>query len=259
MTSPSRDLPIAVVTGGTRGIGAAITRRLSAAGYCTIAIARTMPEPTGPDSTADPDSTTNLAGAEVLCCDVTDADDVARTFAQIAKRGRIEVLVNNAGISTSAPIERTTLADWNQNLAVNATGPFLCTQAVVGEMKANQSGRVVTVASTAGLSGDRYIAAYAASKHAVLGLMRVVAAEVEGSGVTANSVCPTFVRTEMTIATIANIAERTGCSLDEAEAKLAQATPHGRILEIAEVADAVLDLVVSTNNGQEVLLDGGQL
>ena len=118
------------------------------------------------------------------------------------------------------------------------------------------TGRIVTVASTAGVEGAKYIAAYAASKHAVMGLMRVVAAEAAGSGVTANTVCPTFVRTEMTVATIANIAEQTGKNLADAEAALAKATPHGRIIEIVEVVDAVMALVESDRNGQEIVLDG---
>ncbi len=234
---------IAVVTGGTRGIGAEVSRRLAEAGYQTIALARSVPEQLP-------------SGIEVMACDVTDAESVASTFAAIGASGPIGVLINNAGISSSNSLVRTTIEEWNQNLAVNATGPFLCSQAVLPGMSEAGQGRIVTVASTASLEGSPYIAAYAASKHAVIGLMRVMAAEVAGTGVTANSVCPTFVRTEMTIASIANIAERTGCDLAEAEVKLARATPHGRILEVDEVASAIMDLVSSSENGQEVLLDG---
>jgi len=124
-------------------------------------------------------------------------------------------------------------------------------------MLERNAGKIVTVASIAGVEGAPYIAAYAASKHAVMGLMRVVAAEVAGTGVTVNSVCPTFVRTEMTVATIANIAERTGKNLADAEAALATATPHGRIIEIAEVVDAVMELLAGDLSGQEIVLDGG--
>ncbi len=240
----------AVVTGGTRGIGAEVSRRLAAAGYRTIALARSVPDSAVLES--------ELLGVQVLACDVTSPDDVVTTFANIATSGPVTVLVNNAGISSSNSLLRTTLAEWDQNLSVNATGPFLCSQAVLGPMLEAGRGQIVTVASTASLEGSPYIAAYAASKHAVIGLMRVLATEVEGTGVTANSVCPTFVRTEMTTASIANIAERTGCDLAEAEAKLAQATPHGRILEVDEVASAIMDLVGSSGSGQEVLLDGGQ-
>lgn len=247
--SKKANVRIAVVTGGTRGIGAEVARRLASAGYRTIALARSVPERQL--------AAKLLPGVEVMACDVTDAQAVASTFDAIAGSGSITVLVNNAGISTSNPLLRTSVEEWNQNMAVNATGPFLCSRAALGGMVDTAFGRIVTVASTASLRGSPYIAAYAASKHAVLGLMRVMAAELDGSGVSANTVCPTFVRTEMTIANIANIAKRTGCGLVEAEAKLARATPHGRILEIDEVATAVMDLIGSSDNGQEVLLDGG--
>ncbi len=239
---------IAVVTGGTRGIGAEVSRRLADAGYRTVALARSVPDSTVLQG--------DLAGIEVMACDVTDAESVTSTFSTIADLGPIAVLINNAGISSSNSLVRTSIDEWNQNLAVNATGPFLCSQAVLPGMSEASQGRIVTVASTASLEGSPYIAAYAASKHAVIGLMRVMVAEVAGTGVTANSVCPTFVRTEMTINSIANIAERTGCDLAEAEAKLARATPHGRILEVDEVASAIMELVVSSDNGQEILLDG---
>lgn len=234
-------MSIAVVTGGTRGIGKAICAGLVEAGHDVIAIARSRPG-------------TPPAGVTVRICDVTSETAVNELFSEIDS---IDILVNNAGVSSSNRLSRTTVAEWEHSLAVNATGPFLCTRAVIDGMVARRYGRIVTVASTAALEGGKYIAAYAASKHAVLGLMRVVAAEVAGTGVTANSVCPTFVRTDMTVATIDNIAERTDSSLAEAEAKLAEATPHNRIIEIHEVAEAVLGLLNSDHNGQEVLLDGG--
>ena len=119
----------------------------------------------------------------------------------------LDVLVNNAGVAESAPLARTTLADWRRQLDVNATGAFLCTRAAVPGMVERDSGRVVTVASTAGLVGGRYVAAYTASKHAAVGLMRAVAAEVAGTGVTANAVCPSYVRTPMTERTLERISE----------------------------------------------------
>lgn len=232
--------PLAVVTGGTRGIGAAISARLAAAGYTTVALARTL-------------STTEIDGVEQRVCDISDADAVGELFEQL---GPVDVLINNAGISSSNPLGRTTLDEWNMNIAVNATGVFLCTRAVFDSMVSRGRGSIVTVASTASLVGDRYTSAYSASKHAAVGVMRVAAAEAADSGVAVGWVCPTFVRTEMTVATIANIAERTGCSLDEAEVKLARATPHGRIIEIDEVVDAVIAVLDQGHNGTEVLLDG---
>ncbi|WP_419921637.1 SDR family NAD(P)-dependent oxidoreductase [Candidatus Poriferisodalis sp.] len=230
----------AVVTGGTRGIGRAVGLRLAAAGHDVTALATS--------EAAEP-----LPGIAARICDVTDEEQVASTFSDI---GPVDILVNNAGISSSNRLGRTTLAQWNHSLAVNATGAFLCTREVIDAMLERGAGGIVTVASIAGVEGAKYIAAYAASKHAVVGLMRVVAAEAAGTGVTANTVCPTFVRTEMTIATIANIAEQTGKNLADAEAALAKATPHGRIIEMVEVVDAVMELLGSDRNGEEIVLDG---
>ena len=223
---------VVVVTGGTRGIGRAVAERLAAAGDRVIAVGR----------------------AE---CDVTDEQAVAAFF---ERAGEIDVLVNNAGVSASAPLPRTTLHDWRAQLDVNATGAFLCTRAVLPGMLERDRGRIVTVASTAGRAGSRYTAAYAASKHAAVGLMRAVAAEVAGTGVTANAVCPGFVRTEMTDRSIARIAEATGRSADEAETALAASSPLGRLLEPAEIAFAVEFLAspeAGAINGQTLILDGG--
>src|SRR4029450_4151682 len=127
----------------------------------------------------------------------------------------VDVLVNNAGAATSAPVACTTLADWRSLLDVNATGAFLCTRAVIPGMIERADGRVVTVASTAGRAGSAYTSPYTASKHAALGLMRAVAAELAGPGVTANAVCPAYVRTEMTQRSVARITEVTGRDQEE--------------------------------------------
>lgn len=230
----------AVVTGGTRGIGAGVSVALAGAGHRVVALARTAPSHA-------------MGEVSFVACDVADADSVRRAFDDI---GPVDILVNNAGVSSSNPLARTTDAEWKHNMAVNATGPFLCSRAVIAGMVERGWGRIVTVASTASLEGSRYVAAYAASKHAVLGLMRVIAAEVDGTGVTANTVCPTYVRTDMTRQTIANIAAKTGGTLGDAEAKLAATTPHGRLLEVDEVVAATLSLVAGVTNGAELLLDG---
>ncbi|MXZ99898.1 MAG: SDR family oxidoreductase [Acidimicrobiaceae bacterium] len=236
----SPPVSLAVVTGGTRGIGRAVSLRLADDGHDVVALATAMPpEP--------------LPGVAARICDISDEDQVVSVFCDI---GDVDILVNNAGVASSNPLARTTLAEWERCLAVNATGSFLCARAVIGAMLRRDSGRIVTVASSAAVEGGPYIAAYAASKHAVLGLMRVVAAEVAGTGVTANTVCPTYVRTDMTVATIANISARTGVSLSDAEAKLAETTPHNRIIEVAEVAETVLGVIATDHNGREILLDG---
>jgi len=223
---------LVVVTGGTKGIGRAVARRFEEAGDRVEAFGRET-------------------------CDVTDEEQVGVLFARL---GPVDVLVNNAGIGESARLAETTLADWRRHLDVNATGAFLCTRAVLGPMLERDRGRIVTVASTAGLAGARYTSAYTASKHAAVGLMRAVAAEVAGTGVTANAVCPTFVRTEMTERSVARIVERTGRSEEAAAAALARMSPLGRLLEPEEVAAAIVYLAsheAAAINGQTLVLDGG--
>jgi NAD(P)-dependent dehydrogenase (short-subunit alcohol dehydrogenase family) len=234
-----------VVTGGGKGIGRAVVARFAAAGDRVVAVGRDRPAL----------ETTEAAATEV--CDVTDEAEVAGLFERL---GRVDVLVNNAGVATSAPLARTTVDDWQAELAVNATGAFLCTRAVVSGMVERADGRIVTVASTAGRAGTRYTAAYTASKHAAVGLMRAVAAEVAGTGVTANAVCPAYVRTDMTRRSVARIVAATGRNQEEAEAALAAASPLGRLLEPDEVAFAVAFLAApeaGAINGQTLVLDGG--
>lgn len=225
-----------MVTGGGKGIGAAVCALF--ADDRVVSVGRT-------------------AGEVDEVCDVAEEGAVAELFERV---GPVDVLVNNAGVAESAPLARTTLADWRRQLDVNATGAFLCTRAVVPGMVERGSGRVVTVASTAGLVGARYVAAYTASKHAAVGLMRAVAAEVAGTGVTANAVCPSYVRTPMTERTLDRISERTGHSREEALASLEASTPLGRLLEPEEVAEAVWYFAsdaAAAVNGQALVLDGG--
>jgi NAD(P)-dependent dehydrogenase (short-subunit alcohol dehydrogenase family) len=239
------DPRVVVVTGGGKGIGKAVVARFSAAGDRVVAVGRDR----GALETAGADE------AEV--CDVTDEQQVAALFERV---GAVDVLVLNAGVATSARLERTTLADWHAHLDVNATGAFLCTRAALGGMLERDRGRIVTVASTAGLVGSRYTAAYTASKHAAVGLMRAVAAEVAGTGVTANAVCPAYVRTDMTRRSIERIVATTERGEEEAEAALAAQTPLGRLLEPEEVAFAVAFLAApeaAAINGQSLVLDGG--
>jgi NAD(P)-dependent dehydrogenase (short-subunit alcohol dehydrogenase family) len=221
-----------VVTGGAKGIGKAVAERFST-------------------------DEIHAPGHDEL--DVTNEEQVAAFFERL---GRVDVLVNNAGVAASASLARTTLDHWREHLDVNATGAFLCTRAVVGGMIERRDGRIVTVASIAGLRAVRYTAAYAASKHAAIGLMRVTAAEVAGTGVTANAVCPAWVRTDMTQRTVENIVAKTGRTAEEAEAELKGMTPLGRLLEPEEVAAAVAFLAspeAAAINGQTLVLDGGGL
>lgn len=236
---------VVVVTGGGKGIGKAVVERFAAAGDRVVAVGR------------DREALEATESAEADVCDVTDEEQVAALFERL---GPVDVLVNNAGMATSATLERTTLEDWHAVLDVNATGAFLCTRAVLGGMIGRGNGRIVTVASIAALIGTRYTAAYTASKHAAVGLMRAVAAEAAGTGVTANAVCPAYVRTEMTRRSIERIVEVTDRSEEEAEAALVASSPLGRLLEPSEVAFAVAFLAApeaGAISGQSLVLDGG--
>jgi NAD(P)-dependent dehydrogenase (short-subunit alcohol dehydrogenase family) len=221
---------IVVVTGGAKGIGKAIAERFAA-------------------------DEVHAPGHDEL--DVTEEAAVQAFFARV---GRVDVLVNNAGIGYGASLARTKLDDWRAHLDVNATGPFLCTRAVIEGMIERGDGRIVTVASIAGLVGPRYTAAYAASKHAAIGLMRATAAEVAGTAVTANAVCPAYVDTDLTKRTVQNIVEKTSRTPEEARVELEEMTPLGRLLRPEEVAAAVVFLAspeAGAINGQTIVLDGG--
>ena len=225
---------VVVVTGGTKGIGKAVAERFAAAGDHVEAVGRDE-------------------------LDVTDEASVRSYFDRL---GGVDVLVNNAGVASGGPLVRTTLDDWRAHLDANATGAFLCTRAVLPGMIERGDGRIVTVASIAGLVGSRYTAAYTASKHAAVGLMRAAAAEVAGTGVTANAVCPGYVDTDMTKRTVENIVAKTNRSADEARAELESMTSLGRLLEPDEVAAAIVFLAspeAAAINGQTLVLDGGGL
>jgi len=233
------DGAVAVVTGGGQGIGAAVAHALAAEGAAVVVAARTT------DRIERVAVEIRVAGGKAWAvhCDVTDAASVADLAkAASSHAGPVDILINNAGVAHSAPVAKTRLQDWNRVLAVNATGTFLCTRAFIPGMLERQRGSIVNVASVAGLHGARYIAAYAAAKHAVIGFTQSLAAEVEGTGVTCNAVCPGFVDTEMTKESVERVVAKTGKDSGAALSAMLASASQRRLMTPDEVAEAVLGL-----------------
>jgi NAD(P)-dependent dehydrogenase (short-subunit alcohol dehydrogenase family) len=247
------------VTGGGRGIGAATARALAESGARVVVASRTAGEIEGVAATIVGEG----GEAWAVSCDVTSADSVdALASAARERAGDVDVVVNCAGIAWSAPLARQTLEDWDRIFAVNMTGTFLVTRAFLPGMMDRGRGRVVNVASVAGVQGAKYIAAYAASKHAVVGFTRSVAAEAASRGVTVNAVCPGYVDTGMTRESQARIVDRTGLSEAEALEAILATSPQRRLIEPDEVAGAVTWLCGESArgvNGQAIVIDGGGL
>ncbi len=241
-----------LVTGAGRGIGRAVAVRLSTEGHRVALAARSA------DQLAE--AAAALPGpALAVPADVRNADDVESLFAAVEKEwGPVEVLVTNAGAATSAPIARISDEDWQTMLDVNLTGVFRCIRRAVPQMVGAGWGRIVAVASVASRRGDPYIAAYTASKHGVLGLVRAASAELAAKGVTVNAVCPAYVDTAMTDATVETIARLTGRPRDDVRHYIATRQPIGRLITPDEVAEAVWYCVQSPAvTGQGLNVDGG--
>lgn len=211
----------------------------------------------------DLDQTAAQCSGETLVVpgDITDQAFVESLFATVEQTwAPVSVLVANAGAGTSASVVRTSDEDWQAMLELNLTAPFRCIRRALPTMIAAGHGRIVVVASVAAKIGEPYIAAYTASKHGVLGLVRSAAAEVATKGVTVNAVCPGYVDTPMTAATIAGIVAKTGRTPEEARAVLAAKQRNGRLVTPDEVADAIMACVTNgAINGQGINVDGGSV
>ena len=246
----------ALVTGASRGIGLAVARALLAEGACVTLAAR---------DEATLARATLALGERAACArmDVTAEASVQDAVARASARfGAIDILVNNAGAAQSAPFLKTDAALWQRMLDTNLTGAYHCIEAVLPGMLDAGWGRIVTVASTAGLTGYRYVAAYCAAKHGLVGLTRALALELATRGVTVNAVCPGFTDTEIVQEAVANIMRKTGRDERQARAELAAHNPQGRLVQPDEVADTVRWLCLPSSaalNGQAIAVAGGEV
>lgn len=252
------DLPLAgrhaVVTGASRGIGAAIAARLAQMGALTTLMGR--------DSEALEREAARGTDARAIICDVTDSAQVERAFAEARSRAPIAILINNAGIAESAPFLKTSDALLDRMMAVNVTSAFRCTRAALPSMIEFGWGRVVNISSIAGLHGAAYITAYCATKHALVGFTRALAAETAQQGITVNAVCPGYVDTDLVRKAVTAIVAKTGQREDKILHEMVRHNPQGRLIRPEEVADTVGWLCgpdAQSVSGQAIAIAGGEV
>ncbi|WP_099865723.1 SDR family NAD(P)-dependent oxidoreductase [Pararhizobium haloflavum] len=244
----------ALITGGGSGVGAVIARTLADAGASVTILGRRI------DALQDVARSSDRIHPVVA--DVTDESALAGAFAEAtAARGAPSIVVANAGAAQSTPLHRMEMADWQAMLAVNLTGVFGTFRVALPSMRAAVHGRLIAIASTAGLKGYPYVAHYCAAKHGVVGLVRALALETARTGITVNAICPGFTETPLLERSIDNIIEKTGKSRPEAEAALTANNPQGRLIQPSEIADTVLWLCgtgAASVTGQAISISGGE-
>lgn len=242
----------ALITGGGTGIGAAIARALAVEGAALTLVGRRR----APLEAV----AAELGGVAVALADVTDRAAVDRAFAEArAAHGPVTILIANAGAADSAPFPKIVVDAWRRAMAVNLDAVFHCCQAALADLKMARAGRIVTVASVAGLKGYAYTAAYTAAKHGAVGLMRALGAELADTGVTANAVCPGFTDTDLVAAAAAQIHAKTGRSIEDARGELARLNQSGRLIRPEQVAEKVLWLCLPEQQsvtGEAIVIDG---
>jgi len=241
----------ALVTGGGTGVGAAIAQALAHAGADVVICGR-RPEPLAKTAATHP----RIGAAQA---DISDETSVVGLF---QREGPFDIVVANAGSAASKPLSRLELADWQSMLDVNLTGVFLTFREGLRAMKGRPYGRLIAVASTAGLKGYRYVAHYCAAKHGVVGLTRALALETARSGITVNALCPGFIDTPLTDRSVQNIVAQTGMDAEDARKALAETNPMGRLITTEEVASMALYLCSSSArsvNGQALAIAGGEV
>jgi 3-hydroxybutyrate dehydrogenase len=240
----------ALVTGGGRGIGEACARALAAEGAQVVVCGRTV---------AEIERVARDIGGKAVQVDLLDRAATDRALAEV---GHVDVLVNNAGVAESASLERTSDDMWDRIVELDATAPFRVVRALVPAMVKAGWGRVVNVASNAGVSGYGYTAAYCAAKHAMVGFTRALAIDLARTGVTINALCPGWVDTKMSAEAVARIAQKTGRSVEEARGSLEAMSPQRRMIQPAEVAHAAVMLCADAArgiHGQTIVIDGGAI
>ena len=239
-----------VVTGGGTGVGADTAQHFARAGYRVTIMGRT-------------ETTLKAQDLSYQICDVTDAGQVAAAFdAARDEHGAIDVVIANAGAATSVPFAKMTAADLTAMTDVNVTGVFNVWQVALPDMKASQKGRMIAIASTAGLKGYPYVAGYCAAKHGVVGLTRALALELAPTGITVNAICPGFIETPMLQRSIDNIIGKTGMSAQDAAKSLTKGNPQRRFIQTDEVAGTALWLcsdAARSVNGHTLSLSGGEI